>query len=143
MNSCSFSAKFHGLDLLCHFRSPAVLFLHRFFIYPTFLLFTYYYKCSNKKLCRVATLVSFFGKYRYHVRRDKNEHHASAVDQLKGFRTFAMRTLLRAAHCLCRIQQQEHFVSLAVRAPLWAAHCRVASDCPSPSLPCNARFFFL
>ena len=20
----------------------------------------------------------------------------------------------------------------------WAAHCRVASDCPSPSLPCNA-----
>ena len=40
--------------------------------------------------------------------------------------------------CLRRIQQHEHFVSLAVRAPLWAAHCRVASDCPSPSLPCNA-----
>ena len=46
---------------------------------------------------------------------------ASAMDQLKGFRTFAMRTLLRAAHCLRRIQQHEHFVSLAVRAPLWAA----------------------
>ena len=26
----------------------------------------------------------------------------------------------------------------AVRAPLWAAHCRVASDCPRPSLLCNA-----
>ena len=25
-----------------------------------------------------------------------------------------------------------------MRAPLWAAHCRVASDCPRPSLLCNA-----
>ena len=83
----------------------------------------------------------FLGSIDIIIRRDKNEHHASAMDQLKGFRTFAMRTLLRAAHCLRRIQQHEHFVSLAVRAPLWAAHCRVASDCPSPSLPCNACFF--
>ena len=93
---------------------------------------------QQETLSSSNTDVIFLGKYRYHVRRDKNEHHASAMDQLKGFRTFAMRTLLRAAHCLRRIQQHEHFVSLAVRAPLWAAHCRVASDCPSPSLPCNA-----
>ena len=93
---------------------------------------------QQETLSSSNTDVIFLGSIDIIIRRDKNEHHASAMDQLKGFRTFAMRTLLRAAHCLRRIQQHEHFVSLAVRAPLWAAHCRVASDCPSPSLPCNA-----
>ena len=97
---------------------------------------------QQETLSSSNTDVIFLGSIDIIIRRDKNEHHASAMDQLKGFRTFAMRTLLRAAHCLRRIQQHEHFVSLAVRAPLWAAHCRVASDCPSPSLPCNAWLFF-
>ena len=60
-----------------------------------------------------------------------------------AFRCSAVRTPLWAARCLRRIRQPKHFVSLAVRAPLWAARCRVASDCPRPSLLCNAWFFFL
>ena len=56
----------------------------------------------------------------------------------KHFVSFAARTPLWAARCLRRIRQPKHFVSLAVRAPLWAARCRVASDCPRPSLLCNA-----
>ena len=34
-------------------------------------------------------------------------------------------------------------VHVSLFVALWAAHCRVASDCPRPSLPCNACFFFL
>ena len=36
IDSCSFSAKFHGLDLLCHFRNPAVLLMHRFLFIQLF-----------------------------------------------------------------------------------------------------------
>ena len=53
-------------------------------------------------------------------------------------KNFVALQSLWAARCLRRIRQPKHFVSLAVRAPLWAAHCRVASDCPRPSLLCNA-----
>ena len=60
------------------------------------------------------------------------------VAHAQKFRCSAERTPLWATHCLRRIRQPKHFVSLAVRAPLWAAHCRVASDCPRPSLLCNA-----
>ena len=142
MNSCSFSAKFHGLDLLCHCRNLAVLFLHRFLFIQLFFLFTDYYKCSNKKLCRVATLMSFFGKYRYHYQ--KGQERASCVSHGSIKRISYLCNAYAAEGCAL---SSSHPTTRAFRFPCSAcaavaAHCRVASDCPSPSLPCNAWFFF-
>ena len=91
-------------------------------------MFTYYYKCSNKKLCRVATLMSFFGKYRYHYQ--KGQERASCVSHGSIKRISYLCNAYAAAGCAL---SSSHPTTRAFRFPCSAC---AAVGC---ALPCCIR----
>ena len=102
-----------------------------------------------------VTLISFVGVAVWHIityvtnrtNTTKVWHHGVDMDQWISLLCGAYAAAgcaLPSSHLTTRAFRFPCSACAAVGCalPLWAAHCRVASDCPSPSLPCSAWFFF-
>ena len=129
MNSCSFSAKFHGLDLLCHFRNPAVLFLHRFLLSNFSFVHLLLQVFQQETLSSSNTDVIFLGSIDI-MSEQKGQERASCVSHGSIKRISYLCNAYAAAGCAL---SSSHPTTRAFRFPCSAC---AAVGC---ALPCCIR----